>query len=183
MDRTLAIVFGFVCVATPAAAAAKGVDRVPQDYPTIQAAVTLGASSKIAVSPGRWAGAIVTRPVEIRGDNAIIDTGYPLGPLGVGFALPPAATGTTIEGFTFDCNSPLMDFGIFSSATRTGGNANDIIIQRNTFEGCVQGITNSGASESCASAVVTGGRRWLIEHNQFTDVVTVTDTGGLGGGL
>jgi len=110
--------------ATILPATAQGVDRVPQDYPTIQTAITYGTARTIAISPGHWAGADVTRPVTIHGNNATIDTSVPLPPLPrdtfAGLTLRASTTSSTITDFTFDCSGPQMDMGVFSSRRSAG---------------------------------------------------------------
>ena len=151
---------GFLLAAAPGEAQAR-TRRVPDRYPTIQAAVDAAdAGDIIDVAPGRHCGATIDRPVRLRGDGRAVIVGCADGPVlanGVraGFRLPgadgaSAASGTQIEGFVFDGRgvsaANLEPLGVAIIATF----ANDVRVERNRVLGTVQGITN------------TGGDRWVI---------------------
>ena len=75
---------GAVILVVPPAHAARW--RVPDDYATIQGAIDsadVAGGDRIIVAPGSHAGALVTKSVEIKGeDGAVIDTG-PMHPAGL----------------------------------------------------------------------------------------------------
>lgn len=168
-----------------AAAFAGSVDRVPQDFATIQDAVKRGTAPVIEVSPGRWAGATVTRSVTIRGlPGATIASGPRYNGLNVGFALASASTGSEIVGFRFACDSPLLDVGVYSSARRFGTAASEIEVSGNTFHQCVQGVTVAGRpTDECLPDDLDGGHLWVIDQNVFDGFSTRADSGADGGGI
>lgn len=157
--------------------------RVPQQYPTIQAAIDAARDGDhIRVSRGEHCGATVTKRVTLEGRGQARIIGCDSGPTvtvgtRVGFFLPGSkgvnpASGTTISGFVFDgrgvsnANLAPLSFGVFARF------ANDVVVSRNRFLGTVQAITN------------TAGDRWRIERNRISEI-TVLDctrlcTGGLG---
>src|SRR5881394_278915 len=79
-----------LAVASPAAAAPK-VDRVPEDYATIQQALDQGSARVISVAAGAYAGAFVSRAVAIvcrsPGACAITSGDSPFADLSAGFVL------------------------------------------------------------------------------------------------
>jgi hypothetical protein len=157
--------------------------RVPQQYPTIQAAIDAARDGdRIRVSRGEYCGATVTKRIALEGQGRPRIIGCEGGPTvtvgtRVGFFLPGSkgvnpASGTSISGFVFDgrgvsnANLAPLSFGIFARF------ANDVVVSRNRFMGTVQAITN------------TAGDRWRIEHNRISEL-TVLDctrlcTGGIG---
>ena len=168
---------GVLLAAAPAEAHA-GVRRVPDRYPTIQAAVDAAdARDVIDVSPGSYCGATIDRPVNLQGHGHATIVGCADGPVlsnGVraGFRLPgadgvSAASGTEIEGFRFDGRgvsaANLEPLGVAIIATF----ANDVRVERNHVLGTVQGITN------------TGGDRWVIVNNVIDDLGVFDCTGAL----
>lgn len=157
--------------------------RVPQQYSTIQAAVDAAApGDRIRVGRGRYCGATLTKPVvlEGRGRPRIIgcDTSPMVTPgVRIGFYLPGVegvnpASGSRIRGFVFDgegvsnANLSPLALGVLARF------ANDVVVQRNRFDGTVQAITN------------TGGDRWRIERNRIRHLTlfdcTVHCSGGDG---
>ena len=175
-----AVALATLLVAAPGAAQAR-VRRVPDRYATIQAAVgAADAGDVIEVGPGRHCGATIDRPVDLQGHGHATIIGCADGPVlsnGVraGFRLPgadgtSAASGTHIEGFTFDgrgvsaANLEPLGVGIIATF------ANDVRVERNRILGTVQGITN------------TGGDRWVIVHNVIDDLGVFDCTGALCGG-
>ncbi len=166
-----------------AAALAGPVDRVPQDFPTLQDALDRGTADVIHLGPGTWAGARVDRPVHLVGEGAILTSGPKARGERAALILGPGASGSTLEGLVFDCESDTLDLGVWSSA-RTGDVAHEVEITRNSFLGCVQAVTNAGSRQrTCATADVDGGRFWSVHDNVFDGLATRTDRGGSGGGV
>jgi len=153
-------------------AAAGGADRVPQEFATIQDAIDNGTSATIHVGKGNWAGATVTRTVEIIATGkAVIDQGVAITQgVDAGFALTSDADGSQIRGFVFDD----VDLGIYSSCGRLGSVASDVVISHNTFINSAQGV-------NVIESTCGGGDGWLIEHNTFHDIRA--DISNCGGGL
>jgi len=167
--------FLFAVAATSAVAGAD-VDRVPEDFPTVQEAVDHGEASVIRVGAGRWAGAVVDRPVRIVGvDGAVFDRGVVAGRLTPALHLLPGASGTTVEDLVVDCHSQ-VDAGVFSTVRR-GGVATDVVVRGNRFEGCVQGVTVAGRDEAPVDAL------WWVEGNTFAGLSAAPLRGGTGGVL
>src|SRR3954469_5750164 len=171
---------GVLLAAAPGEAQAR-VRRVPERYPTIQAAVDAADTGDVIdVAPGRHCGATIDRPVQLQGDGRAVIVGCADGPVlanGVraGFRLPgvdgaSGASGTRIEGFVFDGRgvsaANLDPLGVAIIATF----ANDVRVERNRVLGTVQGITN------------TGGDRWVIVHNVIDGLGVFDCTGALCGG-
>src|SRR3954463_10430440 len=97
---------GVSLAASPSEAEAR-TRRVPERYPTIQAAVDAADTGDVIdVAPGRHCGATIDRPVQLQGDGRAVIVGCADGPVlanGVraGFRLPGAdgasgASGTRI---------------------------------------------------------------------------------------
>lgn len=149
---------GFLAAAAvPSAVAAEW--RVPGDFPTIQAAVDspdVAAGDLILVGPGNHYGALLTKSVEIRGeDGAVIDDGPPH-PSGMtqGFRLFAGSQGTTISHLVFE-----VDLAIIN-----GESVNNVTVSHNRFLDANQAVTN------------WGGSGWDISHNDIVDLKT--DCGG-----
>lgn len=149
---------GFLAVAAvPSALAAEW--RVPGDFPTIQAAVEspdVAAGDLILVGPGNHAGALLTKSVEIRGeDGAVINDGPPHSSGKTqGFRLLAGSQGTTISHLKFQ-----VDLAIIN-----GGAVNNVTVSHNRFLNANQAVTN------------WGGSGWDISHNDIVDLKT--DCGG-----
>lgn len=176
-----ALCLGVVLLSSSLAHAA--VRRVPQQYPTIQAAIDAAVDGdRIRVSRGEYCGAIVTKRVTLEGRGRPRIIGCDGGPTvttgtRVGFFLPGSkgvnpASGTRIRGFVFEgrgisnANLAPLAFGVFARF------ANDVVVSSNSFLGTVQAITN------------TAGDRWRILNNRISGL-TVFDctrlcTGGDG---
>ena len=155
------------CLLVSASAAARTrVRHVPGTYRTIQAAIDASnAGDVIDVAPGSYCGATVTAPLTLLGHGQATIVGCPESPtvsdvLRVGFYLPGAdgtnaASGTRIEGFSFDGLGIAEDdldplaLGVFARF------ANGVRIENNVFEGTVQAITN------------TAGDGWIIAGNRI----------------
>lgn len=149
--------------------------RVPAQYPTIQAAVDAAADGdRIRVGPGRYCGATLTKRVTLEGHGRPHVIGCSTSPnvttdLRAGFFLPGGkgvnpASGSVIRGFYFDGrgisnqNLEPLSFGVFARS------ANDVTVEKNTFAGTVQAVTN------------TGGDRWLIRSNRIRDLTLLDCT-------
>jgi nitrous oxidase accessory protein NosD len=164
---------------TSAASAAHArVRRVPERYPTIQAAIDASSAGDVVdVAPGSYCGATVTTAVTLLGHGCATIVGCPEGPtisgeLRAGFYLAgadgaSAASGTRIDGFTFDGRGIAADnleplaLGVFA---RFAGN---VRVEDNVFLGTVQAITN------------TAGDGWYIAHNRIEGLTLFDCTGAL----
>ena len=155
--------------------------RVPQQYPTIQAAVDAAApGDRIRVGRGRYCGATLTKNVFLDGRGRPRIIGCDTSPtittgLRVGFYLPGVkgsnpASGSKIRGFVFDgegvssANLLPLSFGVFARF------ASDVVVQGNTFDGTVQAITS------------TAGDRWRIERNRIRHLTVLDCTSYCTGG-
>lgn len=181
----MSISLGFALVFSTVALADDGIDHVPAEFATLQDAVNRGTSPVIQVAAGTWAGAEITRPVIVRGVGATITSGPRYGGLGVGFAMDARGSGSEVEGFTFACGaSKQLDVGVYSSASRFGSAADDVRVANNTFQGCVQGVTDTGRpAASCRPKALTGGEFWIVEGNTFDGIRSVADNGRPIGGI
>ena len=178
--RVIRIGVAVVCgLSISAASAAEArVRRVPERYRTIQAAVDASrAGDVIEVAPGSHCGATITTRLTLIGHGNPTIVGCPESPtiddqLRAGFYLPgadgaSAASGTRIEGFTFDGSGisetdlePLA-VGVFARF------ADDVQVTNNLFLGTVQAITN------------TAGDGWLIARNRIEGLTLFDCTGDL----
>ena len=169
-----------------ASALAGPVDRVPEDFPTIQHAIDEGSAPVISVGPGEWRGAVVDRPVTVQARPGAVITNGLRGPgARYGFGLTGEADGTVIRGFTFDCRSQRLHLGVYASRVNLPGDAaDDVLVAENTFLGCTQGVTNTGhPRRSCQPATVDGGANWVIEGNVFDGIASrgiTAEGGGIG---
>ncbi len=126
-----------------ALALAGDVDRVPEDFDTLQAAVDRGLADTIVLAAGRWEGARVHRGVRIVGEpGAIVERGPRVDGREAGLWLVEGADGTVVEGLIVDCEGPL-ELGVVSSARR-GGLAHDVLLQDLQLRRCVRGISVIG---------------------------------------
>ena len=155
-----------------------GAARPRAIYRTIQAAVDASrAGDVIDVAPGSYCGATITTRLTLIGHGSPTIVGCPESPtiddeLRAGFYLPGAdganaASGTRIEGFTFDGSGvsetdlePLA-VGVFARF------ADDVQVTDNLFLGTVQAITN------------TAGDGWLIARNRIEGLTLFDCTGDL----
>ena len=178
--RVTKIGIGVVCcsLAASSAAARPRVRRVPEIYRTIQAAVDASnAGDVVDVAPGSFCGATVTKALTFLGHGRTTIVGCPESPtisdeLRAGFYLPgadgaSAASGTRIEGFTFDGRGIAEDdleplaLGVFARF------ADDVHVEDNVFLGTVQAITN------------TAGDGWLVARNRIEGLTLFDCTGAL----
>jgi hypothetical protein len=148
--------------------------RVPQDHPTLQAAVNAASDGdRIRVGRGRFCGATITKRLELIGRGATI-IGCPepsTGPYRVGFLLPDArASGTKIHGFRFDgrgvSNANLDPIG----AGILARSADEVSVIDNDFDGTFQAVTN------------TDGSGWTVLFNRVKHLTALTCDGGCAGG-
>ncbi len=178
--RVSRIGIAVVCalLSSAASAAHARVRRVPERYRTIQAAVDASSpGDAVDVAPGSYCGATVTTAVTLLGHGRATIVGCADGPtisdeLRAGFYLPGAdgtspASGTRIEGFTFDGRGIAADnlaplaLGVFARF------ASDVRVEDNVFLGTVQAITN------------TAGDGWFIARNRIEGLTLFDCTGAL----
>lgn len=158
MKKLLFVMVLLALLAVPSTAMAGepgNVWYVPGDFATIQEAIdsTLVANGDtILVGPGSHAGALVTKAVEIKGEEgAVIDSG-PMHPAGLsqGFRLFAGSDGTVISHLRFEVDLAIMN----------GAAVNDVTVTHCTFVNTIQGVSN------------WGGSGWMISHNEVTDLRT-----------
>lgn len=136
--------------------------RVPGDFPTIQAAIdsdSVNDGDRIQVWPGVYAGAIVSKSVEINGEGGAIISSGPVHALGLsqGFRIVTGGEGATISDFTITADLAIMN----------GEAVDKVTVTQCTFVNTVQAISN------------WKGTGWEISHNTITDLRTVCG-GGIG---
>ncbi|HVV49689.1 MAG TPA: hypothetical protein VHO06_08520 [Polyangia bacterium] len=171
----MALLAGLLCATAGRAEARER--RVPERYPTIQAAVAAASPGDVIdVGPGSYCGATIDLPLILLGHGATI-VGCAEGPvvsgeLRAGFYLPGAdgdnpASGTRISGFVFDGRGISEDdldplaLGVLARF------ADDVHVEDNVFLGTVQAITN------------TAGDGWVIAGNRIRDLTVFDCTGTL----
>jgi len=152
--------------------------RVPEDQPTIQAAIdAASAGDQVRVGPGQWCGATVTKQLDLFGEGGATLVGCPspapnlAGVLRIGFFLPNAsASGTTIRHFVFDgrgvsnANLAPLSFAVFAR------DASNVVVEQNNILGTVQAITN------------TQGSGWTVSHNTIDGLTVFACDGPFCGG-
>ena len=136
--------------------------NVPGDFDFIQEAidsVSVQAGDVILVGAGSHAGALVTKSVEIVGeDGAVIDSG-PVHSSGLiqGFRMMAGSDGAAIKHLRFEVDLAIMN----------GEAVDDVVVAHCVFINAIQAISNwSGSS-------------WKIRHNVITDLRTSCG-GGIG---
>ena len=135
---------------------------VPGDFATIQDAIdspVVANGDTILIGPGSHAGALVTKAVQIKGeDGTVIDSG-PMHPAGLsqGFRLLAGSDGTMISHLRFEVDLAIMN----------GAAVNDVTVTHCTFVNTIQGISN------------WRGSGWEISHNEISDLRTRCG-GGIG---
>jgi hypothetical protein len=138
-----------------ATAHAGNLHRVPRDYATIQEAVDAAdPGDTIRVAPGEYAGATITKRLELRGSNAgtrIVSGVWFQGgaALDTSFFIEPEAAGTVISHFVLVNGDFPHVFGVFARAT------DNVTLSHLTILNSWQGITNNG------------GNYWTIIHNKI----------------
>lgn len=153
--------------------AKRGVIKVPRDYATIQEAINAAQDGDlILVGPGEYAGAVVNKTVEIRGEEGetVINDGpyvfppHTGGPKG-GFLFitwvdsePGVGTGngSSISGFTFECDIFTgslegMFFPIMAVKT------DNVVVKNNVIRNALFGIIN------------WDGSNWAIKDNDILE--------------
>ncbi len=171
MKRIFSILFAVVLVisfsliaAAPVAANGTVTNIDTQEtFVTIQAAIddvdTLDGHT-IEVGAGDWDGALVTKSVEIRGEDGAKIVGGPTysGSLKFGFRLVSGSDGATISHFTFDnvCLPVYSNHGV-----------DDVTIEHNRIYVTMQGITN------------WDGDGWVIRQNVIEGIYALWG-GGIG---
>lgn len=147
-------------------------DRVPEEFPSLQEAVDSGTAPVIRVTTGKYHGAVLNRPVKlICVGTCEITTGILITPnLSAGLVVEEGASGSSIVGFDFVA----VDLGIISSCVSAGTAADDVTVAQNNFFDTSQGVTVTGSD--CDT-----GNNWKIIHNTFLDIRS--DISNCGGGL
>ncbi|MBI4525036.1 MAG: hypothetical protein HY695_14630 [Deltaproteobacteria bacterium] len=165
MNTSRLSIVGALCLLTLVSLASIGSAadwRVPGDFATIQEAINSSAvvvADRILVGAGAHAGAVVTKSVEIKGeDGAVINSGPAHGSgLVQGFRFLAGSDGATISHLRFEVDLVIMN----------GAAVNDVTITQNTFVNAVQAVTN------------WRGDGWQITHNKIVDLRTRCG-GGIG---
>jgi hypothetical protein len=149
--------------------------RVPQDQPTIQAAVDAAdPGDRVVVGAGRFCGATITKQIHLVSVHHATIVGCPqpaVGPLRVGFFLPDGrASRTTIRGFRFDgagiSNADLTPIAAGILARSVDG----VTVTHNHFIGTIQAVTNTDGSE------------WTVFFNRVEHLTALTCDGLCSGG-
>lgn len=135
---------------------------MPGDFATIQDAIDdddVQDGDKILVGPGEHAGALVTKAVEIKGeDGAVINDGPEHGSgLIQGFRLFSGSDGAKISHLRFETDLVIMNAEA----------VNDVTVEHCRFTNAIQAISN------------WRGSGWVIIHNEITDLRT-RNGGGIG---
>jgi hypothetical protein len=171
----LGLFFALAMLFQPVLTFAQGTIHVPQDFPTIQAAIdAANPGDTILVAEGRWCGAFVTKPVNLVGnddDTTIISCPTNFGPANAkrGFLMRTAASGSSVRHFTFDgagysdSNQTPLALGIGSNL-----NANNITVEHNHFLGGELGIN-------------INGNGWTVNDNIFEGFVVLNPPDCTGG--
>ncbi len=160
---TVLFFFGAFFISVPSAqGAAKSVWKVPADFPTIAAALAsplVKNGHSIFVGPGFFAGALVSKSVEIKGvGQAIINFG-PIHNSGLiqGFRLTAGSDGATISNLEFRVDLAIMN----------GSAVDDVTVDHCAFINPIQAISNW-----CGSS-------WVITHNEINGL-RAKNGGGIG---
>ncbi|MBI4888144.1 MAG: hypothetical protein HY824_13705 [Acidobacteria bacterium] len=149
----LVILITIVC-ASPVAAADWS---VPHDFPTIQEAIDspeVADGDRIVVGPGSFAGARVTKSVQIQGVGRTVISSGPVHPSGLvqGFRLFDGSDGTTIGHLRFEVDLPIIN--------ATFNHVDNVTVTQNTLVNPVQGISD------------WLGSGWTITHNDIVGLRT-----------
>ncbi len=174
MITSLVVLFGFLMLGSTANSLASTI-RVPQDEPTIAAAIgAANPNDTILVDHGNWCGAEIDKPLDMEGKPGATVIGCSSNPathsLGyrIGFLVDAAASGTIIHNFTFDgrgwSDSNLNPVGL-GVVGREG--TNNVVVEQNNFLGGILGIDDFGNG-------------WVISNNTF-DGYTISCSSGAGG--
>jgi hypothetical protein len=136
--------------------------RVPKDFATIQEAIDsmdVLDGDVIRVSRGQYAGALLTKSVEIRGQGQVVINDGPAHGSGLiqGFRLLAGSDGAIITNLIFEVDLAIMN----------GAAVDNVIVDRCEFLNTIQAVSN------------WRGSGWLISHNTITDLRT-NNGGGIG---
>jgi hypothetical protein len=137
---------------------------VPDEYPTIQAAVDAAyPGDKIMVGPGDYAGALITQPVELIGSGlqTRITSSAPAF-VGAGFYVHldqggPQDPGVSISHFTFECSGYPSMTGMFAGVVvravdyTKGHKSYNVDISHNTFHEGYYGVYIINADQCAVS--------------------------------
>jgi hypothetical protein len=159
-QRLIFVVATIVCLVPLASFGAEW--RVPGDYATIQAAInstSVLAGDKIIVGSGEHAGALVTKAVEIKGEDGAAITSGPAHSSGLimGFRMLAGSNGCSISHLRFTVDLAIMN----------GDAVHDVSVSHCTFENSIQAVSN------------WRGNSWQITHNDIIDLRT-RNGGGIG---
>jgi hypothetical protein len=147
--------------------------RVPQNSPTIQAAIdAANPGDTILVDEGRWCGAFVNKTVKLVGvedDTTIIACPNNFGPANLkrGFLVQAGGSGSTIRNFLFD-GEGFSDVNTAPLAIGIGSGADNVTVEHNHFVGGLFGVNVNG----------TG---WNINDNVFEQYTILNQPSCLGG--
>jgi len=144
-------------VAAPAA-----VWHVPEDFATIQDAIysaDVADGNTILVGPGAHAGALVTKPVVIKGKGGAVINDGPVHGSGLiqGFRLLAGSDGAIISHLQFEVDLAIMN----------GDAIDDVVVEHCAFVDAIQAVSN------------WRGSGWVISHNDIIDLRT-RNGGGIG---
>ncbi|MFC1558782.1 hypothetical protein ACFL40_05460 [candidate division KSB1 bacterium] len=136
--------------------------NVPGDFARIQEAIDsddVKAGDRIIVGTGNHEGALLTKAVEIKGeDGAVIDRGPAHGSgLSQGFRILQGGSGATISHLQFEVDLAIMN----------GAKVDNVNVLHNSFISSIQAVSN------------WEGNGWNISHNVIKDLCT-RNGGGIG---
>ena len=136
--------------------------NVPGDFATIQEAIdspNVIIGDRIKVGPGEHAGALVTKAVEIKGEDGAAIASGPLHPAGLvqGFRIMSGGGGASIKNLKFTVDLAIMN----------GAAQNNVTVSHCAFLNAIQGVSN------------WRGSGWDISHNKIIDLRT-WNGGGIG---
>ena len=161
MKRSFCFTLAFVLL-VGWAAAQEVVWTVPDQFPTIQAAIDSALvmpGNTILVKPGTYAGAFISKSVEIRGEGNPVITSGPLHSSGkvMGFRFMAGSDGASINHLVFEVDLAIMN----------GAAVSDVTIDHCTFKNAIQAVSN------------WRGNGWAISHNDIIDL-RCANGGGIG---
>jgi hypothetical protein len=169
------LLFCITMLFNPGVSFAQSTIHVPQEFPTIQAAIDAAIpGDTILVAEGRWCGATVRKTVNLIGvddDSTIIACPNNAGPANLkrGLVMQAAASGSSVRHFAFDgagysdANTTPIAIAIGSSL-----NADNVTVEHNRFVGGLFGVNING----------TG---WNVSDNVFEGFTILNPPSCLGG--
>ncbi|MHC4088485.1 MAG: right-handed parallel beta-helix repeat-containing protein [Planctomycetota bacterium] len=163
MNRLLTICVAAGLVMALSNSAQAVIWHVPGDFATIQEAIDsplVDAGDTIMVGPGEHKGALVTKSVEIKGEEGAVINDGPPHPAGLsqGFRFLAGSDGAIISHLKFDN----VDLAIMN-----GDAVDNVTVENCTFTNAIQAVSN------------WRGSGWQISHNTITDLRT-RNGGGIG---